>query len=70
MKAPNGLSVSDISLSLKAENILALNNYLDYLTNSKTNKKSFVIKNLSFPFDTTKNEAVSANLTISMYYFE
>lgn len=69
-KAPNGLSVANITLSLKAEDIGSLNNYLDYLTNSKTNKKSYIIKNLSFPLDTTRNEPISVSLVIGMYYFE
>ncbi len=69
-KSPNGLSLATVSLSLKAEDISALSNYLNYLTNSKANKRSYVIKNISFPLDTTKNEAVSVNLSLGMYYFE
>ncbi len=69
-KSPNGLSLANISLSFKVQDINALNNFLNYLTNSKTNKKSYIIKNLNFPLDTTKNEPVSANIELSMYYFE
>lgn len=69
-KVPNGLSLANISLSLKAQDTNTLNNFLNYLTNSKTNKKSYIIKNLNFPLDTTKNEPVSASLELGMYYFE
>lgn len=69
-KVPNGLSLANISLSFKAQDTNTLNNFLNYLTNSKTNKKSYIIKNLNFPLDTTKNEPVSASLELSMYYFE
>lgn len=69
-KVPNGLSLATISLSFKADNLGVLNNYLNYLTNSKENKRSYIIKNISFPFDSTKNEAVSVNLSLGMYYFE
>lgn len=69
-KLPNGLSMADISLSLRAPNIATLNNYLDYLTEKKENKKSYVIKNLSFPFDSTKDESVNVSLSLGMYYFD
>lgn len=69
-KSPNGLSIASISLALKAQDIGSLNNYLEYLTNGKNNKKSYIIKSLSFPFDTTKNDPVSATLELGMYYFE
>lgn len=69
-KSPNGLSLATISLSLKAQDVGTLNNFLNYLTNSKTNKKSYIIKNLSFPLDTTKNDPVAASIELAMYYFE
>lgn len=69
-KTPNGLSLAAISLSLKAQDTNTLNNYLAYLTNSKTNKKSYIIKELSFPLDTTKNDPVAASVELAMYYFE
>lgn len=69
-KSPNGLSIATISLSFKAQDTNALNNFLDYMTNSKKNKKSYIIKNLNFPLDTTKNAPVSANIELGMYYFE
>lgn len=68
-KTANGLSLANISLSFKAQDVYTLNTFLDYLTNGKNNK-SYVIKNLSFPLDTTKNEAVSASIELGMYYFE
>lgn len=69
-KSPNGLSIATISLLLKAQDREILNNYLNYLTTSKTNKKSYIIKNLNFPLDTTKNESLSASIELGMYYFE
>lgn len=69
-KAPNGLSLATISLTLKTQDITTLENFLDYLTNSKTNKKSYIIKSLNFPFDTTKNEPASVSLELGMYYFQ
>ncbi|MDD2917227.1 MAG: hypothetical protein PHH70_05270 [Candidatus Gracilibacteria bacterium] len=69
-KDPNGLSVASISVSLKAQDITALNNFLEYLTNGKTNKKSYVIKSLNFPLDTTKNDPIAASLELNMYFFE
>lgn len=69
-KSPNGLSAATISLALKAQDTNALNNFLNYLTNSKTNKKAYIIKSLNFPLDTTKNEPVAASLELLMYYFE
>jgi len=68
-KTANGLSLANISLSFKAQDIYTLNTFLNYLTSGK-NSKSYVIKNLSFPLDTTKNEAVSASIELGMYYFE
>lgn len=69
-KSPNGLSFAGISLSFKAQDITTLSNFLDYLTNKKTNSKSYIIKNLTFPLDTTKNEPISASIELNMYYFE
>ena len=69
-KTPNGLSLANISLSLKAQDRATLGNYLNYLTNSKTNKKSYIIKNLNFPLDTMKDVPVSVNMELGMYYFE
>lgn len=69
-KSPNGLYLATISLSLKTQNINALNNFLTYLTSSKTNKKSYIVKNLNFPLDTTRNDAASVSLELGMYYFE
>lgn len=69
-KSPNGLSLATISLSLKAQDVNTLNSFLDYLTNSKINKKSYIVKSLNFPLDTTKNEAVPVSLELGMYYFE
>ncbi|MDD2891650.1 MAG: hypothetical protein PHQ95_01675 [Candidatus Gracilibacteria bacterium] len=69
-KAPNGLSLATISLSLKAQNIATLESFLNYLTNSKTNKKSYIIKSLNFPFDTTRDSSVSVMMELGMYYFE
>lgn len=69
-KTTNGLSLATISLSFKAQDIYTLNKFLDYLTTEKNNSKSYVIKHLNFPFDTTKNEAVSVGIELGMYYFE
>jgi len=69
-KSPNGLSLANISLSFKAQDVSTLNNFLSYLTNDKTGKKSYIIKNLNFPLDTTKAGPVSANIELAMYYFE
>ena len=69
-KSPNGLSLANISLSIKAQDMNALTNYLNNLTRSTIGKKSYIIKNLSFPLDTTKNEPIAASLEISMYYFK
>ncbi len=69
-KTANGLSLANISLSFKAQDYYSLNNFLNYLTEGKNNSKSYVIKNFSFPLDTTKNEAVSASIELGMYYFE
>lgn len=69
-KSPNGLSLASISLSLKAQDSNALNNFLNYLTNSKTGKKSYIIKSLTFPLDTTKNDPISVNIELGMYFFE
>lgn len=69
-KSPNGLSIASISLSLKAQDSTALSNFLNYLTNSQVDKKSYIIKSLNFPFDSTKNEPVSVSLELGMYYFE
>ncbi len=68
-KTPNGLSIATISLSIKVQDIISLNNYLEFLTESKINKKSYIIKSLNFPLDTTKDEPVSATLELGMYYF-
>lgn len=67
-KTPNGLSLATIALSFKVQDITTLNRFLDYLTNSKTNKRSYIIRNLNFPLDTTKNEPVSASMELGMYY--
>lgn len=69
-KTPNGLSLATITLSLKTEDINSLSNFLNYLTNSKINKKSYIINSLNFPFDTVKNDPVSVSLNLGMYYFE
>ncbi len=69
-KTPNGLSLANISLSIRAQDIASLTNYLNYLTQSKVGKKSYIIRSLSFPLDTTKDDPIAVNLEISMYYFE
>ncbi|NCP77001.1 hypothetical protein GW819_02885 [Candidatus Gracilibacteria bacterium] len=69
-KTPNGLSLANISLLLKAQDRATLGNYLNYLTSSETNKKSYIIKSLNFPLDTTRDTPISVNLELSMYYFE
>lgn len=69
-KSPNGLSVANIALSVKAQDVMSLSNFLDYLTNGKNNKKSYIIKSLNFPLDTTKNDPLSVSLELGMYYFE
>lgn len=69
-KAPNGLSLANITLSLKVRDRDTLNKFLNYLTNSKINTKSYIIKSLTFPFDTTKDEPVSVSLELSMHYFK
>ncbi|MFA6090692.1 MAG: hypothetical protein WC774_02855 [Candidatus Gracilibacteria bacterium] len=69
-KTANGLSLANISLSFKAQDTYTLSTFLNYLTEGKNNSKSYIIKNFSFPLDTTKNEAVSASIELSMYYFE
>jgi hypothetical protein len=69
-KTPNGLSLATISLSLKAQDISTLESFLNYLTNDKMNKKSYIIKSLNFPFDTTRDTPVSVMIELGMYYFE
>lgn len=69
-KSPNGLSIANISLSLKAQDRTTLGNFLNYLTSSKINKKSYIIKSVNFPLDTTKDEAMAVNLELGMYYFQ
>lgn len=69
-KMPNGLSLATISVSLKAQDTNVLGEFLNYLTKSEINKKSYIINSLTFPLDTTKNEAVSVNMELAMYYFE
>lgn len=69
-RTPNGLSLATISLSFKAQDTNTLNAFLNYLTNSKINKKSYIIQSLNFPLDTTKNEPVSGNIELGMYYFK
>jgi|GEM_PF-5736054 len=69
-KLPNGLSEANISLSFQSQDITKLNTFLEYLTSGKTNKKSYVIKNFSFPFDTTKNEPITSSIELGMYYLD
>ncbi|EKD29751.1 MAG: hypothetical protein ACD_78C00290G0001 [uncultured bacterium (gcode 4)] len=69
-KLPNGLSEANISLSFQSQDITTLNNFLEYLTAGKTNKKSYVIKNMSFPLDTTKNEPIASTVELGMFYLD
>ncbi|MDP2104020.1 MAG: hypothetical protein Q8K26_03805 [Candidatus Gracilibacteria bacterium] len=69
-KLPNGLSEASISLSFQSQDITTLNNFLEYLTAGKTNKKSYVIKNMSFPLDTTKNEPIASTVELGMFYLD
>lgn len=69
-KLPNGLSMADISVSLRAGNTLSLLNFLDYLTNKTDNKRSYVIKSLSFPLDTSADGPQDVSLSLGMYYFD
>lgn len=69
-KLPSGLSEANISLSFQSQDITTLNTFLEYLTAGKTNKKSYVIKNFSFPLDTTKNEPIASTVELGMYYLD
>ena len=69
-KMPNGLSLANLNLTFQAQDLTTLKGFLNYLTASKTNKKSYMIKSLSFPFDLSKNEPITSNVTLGMYYFE
>jgi len=69
-KLPNWLSMANINFSVNAKNIIALNKYLDYLTN-KTSNIRFVIKNVNFPLNSeNQNSTTQASLSLWMYYFE
>lgn len=69
-KAPNGLSLANISLAFRADDLTSLTNFLEYLTTSKANKKSYIVKNISFPLDQSKNEPISSSVELGMYYFK
>lgn len=69
-KLPNGLSMANISLSFRTQDIATLSKFFEYLTTGKANKKSYIIKSFSFPFDTTKNDPISSTVELGMYYME
>lgn len=68
-KLPNGLSMANITINLTAKNLTEFNKYLEYLTWESYNLR-FIIKNVSFPFDSQNNNlSFQASINLGMYYF-
>ncbi len=68
-KLPIGLSSTEISLNVRADDRASFLAYLERLT-SKDAKKRYFVKRASFPFDTRKyaGEPFNANVTLGLYY--
>ena len=63
-RLPIGLSLAGITLSVAADNVEALNGYIDALTGTAGNRR-YMIKGLSFPMDTNNLASpVIANLQL------
>jgi hypothetical protein len=68
-KLPNGLSMADITVSLRTTSQQALLKYLDALTGI-TGKKRYVVKQIAFPFDSASasNGPIQVNLSLGLYH--
>lgn len=64
-KLPNGLSQGSVELGLRVGNQAVLLRYVNYLTSEKA-KKRYVIKSMSFPFDSTSPKIEPFNVSISL----
>lgn len=66
-KLPSGLSQGSVELGLRVGNQAALLRYVTYLTSEQA-KKRFVIKSMSFPFDSTSPKIEPFSVSISLGY--
>lgn len=69
-RLPSGLSMADISVSFRSGDTRSLLGFLDYLTNQPENKRSYIIKSLNYPLDTTSDGPQNVSLDLGMYYFD
>lgn len=67
-KLPNWLMMWNISLNIEANKLDLLNKYLKYLSSNENNIK-YVIKSVTFPFDSRTDLPVTASINLWMYYF-
>lgn len=69
-KLPNGLSMADVSVTLRAASQTSLLKYLETLTGI-TGKKRYIIKQATFPFNSSgiQEGTFQVNLSLGMYHF-
>lgn len=69
-RLPNGLSMADINLTLRATSQASFMKYLEYLTGNSSQKR-YVVKTANFPFDSTspKTEPFQVTVTLGLYYY-
>lgn len=68
-RLPSGISLGNVSITVQAESLTRFNALIDDLT-SENAKRRYIVKGLSFPYDTSSSAPIAATLQLGLYYIK
>lgn len=68
-RLPSGISLGSVNISVQAENLTRFNSLIDDLTGENA-KRRYMIKALSFPYDTNSASPIAATIQLGLYYIK
>lgn len=68
-RLPVGISLATVNVSVQAATLDQFESFIDDLT-SENAKRRYLIKSMSFPYDTSSSLPISASLQLGLYYLK